>query len=335
LGYLLQINQTARPLAFLMTLSAGGPATGKSPTVLLSKNAGASFASPAGAVSELGNGLYAVAPNATDANTLGPLLLVANASGCNQTTDEFQVVSYNPATFAGSSVGVGSYASGQDPATLVLDGQASSHTIAGSIAALFELVTSIAQSTVGVLDTATVPYLPVTEFLKRADLRTVARLCSDTGTPVGAIANTNPLQINTTILAADPNLNAALCDASGIAEQALLTKAFYSSAQLASLSGMQLCFFYVFLTRLTECLLYSRRPSPDVKQPAFWDWCQSYLDRMQSGERIFTFVATENAGLLSTQHMKNTRIVRESMPRFFGRKGRRHWADFGDSFDHD
>lgn len=66
-------------------------ATGANPTVTIRKPGGA-FASPAGAVSEIGNGWYEVAANATDNNTLGPLLLHATGTGADPCDDCFQVV---------------------------------------------------------------------------------------------------------------------------------------------------------------------------------------------------------------------------------------------------
>lgn len=79
--YRLKQNDASRPLLFLMVLSSNhiDPATGLSPTVTISKN-GAAFASPAGAVTEIANGWYKVAGNATDTNTLGPLLLHATVA---------------------------------------------------------------------------------------------------------------------------------------------------------------------------------------------------------------------------------------------------------------
>jgi hypothetical protein len=64
--------------------------------VTLSKN-GAAFAAPAGAVSEIGNGWYKVAANATDTNTLGPLALhasVATADNCDRIAGN--VVAFDP-----------------------------------------------------------------------------------------------------------------------------------------------------------------------------------------------------------------------------------------------
>jgi hypothetical protein len=65
--------------------------TGLTATVTLSKN-GATFASPAGAVSELANGWYQVAANATDSATIGSLTLHATGTAADPTDVQFSVV---------------------------------------------------------------------------------------------------------------------------------------------------------------------------------------------------------------------------------------------------
>lgn len=97
MGYLIQQSNTTRHIYFLMVDSSDHITgkTGLSPTVTICKNGG-SFASPAGAVTEVANGWYRVAANATDANTLGPLLLHATGSGADPTDDRFEVVVFNP-----------------------------------------------------------------------------------------------------------------------------------------------------------------------------------------------------------------------------------------------
>ena len=84
MGQAVSRGNTTQPLPFLMVLSSDHVtgATGKAPVVTISKNGGA-FASPSGTVSEIGNGFYVLAANATDANTLGPLLLHATATACD------------------------------------------------------------------------------------------------------------------------------------------------------------------------------------------------------------------------------------------------------------
>jgi hypothetical protein len=74
------------PLVFLMIDSSDHITgkTGLSPTVTLSKNGG-SFGSPSGSVTEIANGWYKVAGNATDSNTAGPLVLHATGSGADPT----------------------------------------------------------------------------------------------------------------------------------------------------------------------------------------------------------------------------------------------------------
>lgn len=97
MGYQIKQSQTAQPLLFLMIDSTDHLAgkTGLSPTVTLSKNGG-TFASPAGAVTEVGSGVYKVAGNATDAATLGPLWLHATATGADPCDERYDVVAYDP-----------------------------------------------------------------------------------------------------------------------------------------------------------------------------------------------------------------------------------------------
>jgi hypothetical protein len=94
----IQQSTTQSALLFFLVLTSDhiSPATGLSPTVTLSKNGGA-FASPSGTVSEIANGWYKVAGNATDTGTLGPLALhasVATADNCDLVVAN--IVAYNP-----------------------------------------------------------------------------------------------------------------------------------------------------------------------------------------------------------------------------------------------
>lgn len=97
MGYLIQQSSTARALVFLMVDSTDHVSgkTGLSPTVTIRKEGG-SFAAPSGAVTEIANGWYQVAANATDSNTLGSLLLHASATGADPVDDRFEVVKFNP-----------------------------------------------------------------------------------------------------------------------------------------------------------------------------------------------------------------------------------------------
>ena len=90
-------NSTSYPIVFFMADSTDHN-TGKtllSPTVQLSKN-GAGFGAALGTVSEIGLGFYSIAGNATDRNTLGPLIMVATATGADTAQAVMNIVSYDP-----------------------------------------------------------------------------------------------------------------------------------------------------------------------------------------------------------------------------------------------
>jgi hypothetical protein len=90
-------SSTSYPMCFLMVSSTDhiSPVTGITPTVTISKN-GESFASPSGAVTEIGSGWYALAGNATDRATLGELLIHATGTGADPVDDRYMIVAYDP-----------------------------------------------------------------------------------------------------------------------------------------------------------------------------------------------------------------------------------------------
>lgn len=97
MNYEVKQSTTTYALVFLMVDSTDHVTgkTGLTPTVTLSKNGGA-FASPSGAVSEIANGWYKVAGNATDNATLGPLILHATGTGADPTDVVYTVVTDLP-----------------------------------------------------------------------------------------------------------------------------------------------------------------------------------------------------------------------------------------------
>lgn len=92
-----QQSTTTYPVVFLMVDSADHITgkTGLTPTVTLSKN-GAAFGAASGAVTEIGSGWYALAGNATDRATLGPLAFHATATGADPTDDLYVIVPWDP-----------------------------------------------------------------------------------------------------------------------------------------------------------------------------------------------------------------------------------------------
>lgn len=91
-------SSATRHIMFLMVDSTDHVTgkTGLTPTVTISKNAG-TFASPAGAITEVSGGWYKLAANATDSNTLG--LLALHATGTAADPTDFiaaDIVAYDP-----------------------------------------------------------------------------------------------------------------------------------------------------------------------------------------------------------------------------------------------
>lgn len=126
-------SSTSYPIQFQLVLSIDHttPATGKSPTVTRSKNGG-SFNSASGAVSEIANGWYSLAGNATDRDTLGELALHITATGCDNLDIKGMVITSDmfaaslglsfPTNFASMLIN----SSGQvQPDTVLLTGTAS------------------------------------------------------------------------------------------------------------------------------------------------------------------------------------------------------------------
>lgn len=92
---MIEIKQSTASVALVFRLVESDdhttPKTGASPTVTLSKNGGA-FAAPAGAVTEIANGLYKVAPHASDSDTLGILALHATATDADPAAMAYAIV---------------------------------------------------------------------------------------------------------------------------------------------------------------------------------------------------------------------------------------------------
>jgi len=136
MSYMLFLGGT-RPLNFFMTDSTDHVTgkTGLTPTVTIRK-VGGSFASPSGAVSEIANGWYTVAGNATDCNTAGPLLLHATASGADPTDTYYDVVAFNPdVAFAPNAVAGaagGLFIAGTNAATTITSSTGSALTLSST-----------------------------------------------------------------------------------------------------------------------------------------------------------------------------------------------------------
>lgn len=132
---------------------------------------------------------------------------------------------------------------------------------------------------------------PVAEFLKRVDQVAVAKLASNTSTPV-VIGS----------LPADPNVIAALQDAGGVFESAVSVGGRYSQADIAAILAApttNACgMLYRIITDLAWASLFERRPNKDMPTPASMERSLAWLDMLADGRRIFPFLESEAAGVM-------------------------------------
>ena len=110
-------------------------------------------------------------------------------------------------------------------------------------------------------------YLPALEALKRVDPRTLADLCNDMGSRIGADANGN---VDNTVLMADPNFNALLLSVSGEVESACMVGGRYMPQDLAAICGgsvtVSQAFLYDLMADLLKWKAYKRRLDPDRRR---------------------------------------------------------------------
>lgn len=142
-------------------------------------------------------------------------------------------------------------------------------------------------------------YAAASDLLTRYDARTVGNLCSDNGVSV------TPAQ-----LASDTKLAAALDDASGEIDAALLQGKRYTTVQLAALTGNSLAYLKRITCKIAMGLLWERRPYlEDDNKDAALKAAREALDKLRRGENIFDVDDVKTAGLPSVETPSATSIA--------------------------
>lgn len=140
------------------------------------------------------------------------------------------------------------------------------------------------------LSSSTTLFCTVAEFLKRVDKTAVAKLASDTGTPVPE-GN----------LGTDANVLAALRDASGEVESAAMQGGRYLAADFTTILATDCNArgkLYRVVSDIAWALLWERRPNKEMKPPPSLERSMLWLDMLSKGTKIFPFTETENAGVM-------------------------------------
>lgn len=129
-------------------------------------------------------------------------------------------------------------------------------------------------------------YAAASDLLARYDARTVGNLCSDNGVTVSAAA-----------LATDTRLQAALDDASGEIEAALMQGERYTTTDLAALTGNSLAYLKSICCKIAMAHLWQRRPYLDDESAEKSILAaRAAIDRLRKGESIFNVAAVVAAG---------------------------------------
>lgn len=130
-------------------------------------------------------------------------------------------------------------------------------------------------------------YASGADLLARFDARTLGDLVSDSGTRVASGS-----------LAADTNIVAALADASGEVEAALLMGERYSVANLEGLTGNSLALLKRITCDCAMALLYGRRPEEAWadRRAAAEQVKATHLERLAKGDRVFNVEGIPEAG---------------------------------------
>lgn len=132
-------------------------------------------------------------------------------------------------------------------------------------------------------------YATPAQMLQRKDARTLGDLVAD-----------DDRQVDATDLLTDANLQAALDDASGDIEAALLVGGKFTPAQLAALTGNSQKHLIRICCEVAMFHLLNRRPSSNPEQ---WETYQkireSTLDPLRKGINVFNIEANIEAGVVS------------------------------------
>lgn len=129
-------------------------------------------------------------------------------------------------------------------------------------------------------------YAAVSDLIKRYDVRDIADLASDTGDAV-----------DTASLAADANILAALADASGDIDSALLAGNRYTTDDLEGLTGNSLAKLVRLTCDIAMAFLLGRRPAHDPERlKAFEERARLLLERLRKGENVFDLDPQKDAG---------------------------------------
>lgn len=158
-------------------------------------------------------------------------------------------------------------------------------------------------------------YATPLELLERKDARDIGDLVSDTETPV------SPAD-----LPSNTNLLAALDDASGDIEAALLVGGKYTTDDLDGLTGNSRYHLVRITIEVAMYHLLRRRPEANLDQLEYYSKLRdSYIEPLRGGSNVFNIPAHLAAGKAdvsgpTTQQYNDLNLVRDRVRNYFPRR---------------
>ena len=129
-------------------------------------------------------------------------------------------------------------------------------------------------------------YAAVSDLISRKRVTTLNDLATDDGARTGRVE-----------LATNPVLIAALADASGAVDSALLVGKLYTAEQLEGLTGNALAHLKRITCDIAFCYLLERNPIDPDEAERYRKLATGHIERLQSGENVFGLAANIGAGL--------------------------------------
>lgn len=155
-------------------------------------------------------------------------------------------------------------------------------------------------------------YATVAQLLERYDLRTIGDLAADNNT-----------QVSSGALPTDPNVLAALNDASGEIDSALLVGGMYTPAQLEALAGNSQFKLVRLCCRIAIVFIHERRHLLEADELEKYEKINNdALARLRKGENLFDIAANVGAGKPSvdgpsTVEYQGLNLVRDRVQRTY------------------
>ena len=142
-------------------------------------------------------------------------------------------------------------------------------------------------------------YASISQLVERFDARTLGDLVSDDGT-----------RVVEGLLSSNAKLTAALEDASGQIEAALLMGGRYATSDLTGLTGNSAKYLIRLTCEIAFAMLWERRPyADDQRRAKALEKAEEHLEMLRKGSHIFDVSAVKTAGVPSVSGPTTVELI--------------------------